>query len=122
MDNGPLHYKLLLSINVVSVLKYLPHSLQKYFPHCLLKYFPHHPKQEIRQRSRSSAAPNLQLDEARLLALPVVVSLINLLLPSLFNLASWMEDYHSPSVRTFVAISRSWTVDLMLLIWLFFSF
>uniref|UniRef100_G3Q5M9 Transmembrane channel-like protein n=1 Tax=Gasterosteus aculeatus aculeatus TaxID=481459 RepID=G3Q5M9_GASAC len=46
------------------------------------------------------------LDEASLLALPVVVSLINLLLPGLFNLAAWMEDYDSPSVRTYVAIGR----------------
>lgn len=70
-------------------------------------------KQEIRLRSRSTANPNPHLNEARLLALPVVVSLINLLLPSLFNLASWMEDYHSPSVRTFVAISRSQTENFM---------
>uniref|UniRef100_A0AAQ4RMQ8 Transmembrane channel-like protein n=1 Tax=Gasterosteus aculeatus aculeatus TaxID=481459 RepID=A0AAQ4RMQ8_GASAC len=47
------------------------------------------------------------LDEASLLALPVVVSLINLLLPGLFNLAAWMEDYDSPSVRTYVAIGRN---------------
>lgn len=35
-----------------------------------------------------------------------MVSFINLLLPGLFNLAAWMEDYESPSVRTYVAISR----------------
>uniref|UniRef100_A0A8C6KHI8 Transmembrane channel-like protein n=1 Tax=Nothobranchius furzeri TaxID=105023 RepID=A0A8C6KHI8_NOTFU len=45
--------------------------------------------------------------EASLLALPVLVSLINLLLPGLFNLASWFENYHSPSVRTYVSISRN---------------
>uniref|UniRef100_A0A8C9YMI5 Transmembrane channel-like protein n=1 Tax=Sander lucioperca TaxID=283035 RepID=A0A8C9YMI5_SANLU len=50
---------------------------------------------------------NLLLTEASLLALPVVVSLINLLLPGLFNLAAWMEDYESPSVRTYVAICRN---------------
>ncbi|KAM7393836.1 hypothetical protein PAMP_020675 [Pampus punctatissimus] len=47
------------------------------------------------------------LNEASLLALPVMVSLINLLLPSVFNLAAWMEDYESPSVRTYVAIGRN---------------
>ncbi|CAN9509916.1 unnamed protein product [Ophioblennius macclurei] len=46
-------------------------------------------------------------DDVSLLALPVVVSLINLLLPGLFNLAAWMEEYNSPSVRTYVAISRN---------------
>ncbi|KAG7281953.1 hypothetical protein CRUP_003011 [Coryphaenoides rupestris] len=47
------------------------------------------------------------LSEARLLALPVGVSLINLLLPGLFNAAAWMEEYDSPSMRTSVAISRN---------------
>lgn len=46
------------------------------------------------------------LIEAMMLAVPVLVCFINLLLPGLFNLAAWMEDYESPSVRTYVAISR----------------
>ncbi|KAI1884374.1 hypothetical protein AGOR_G00225750 [Albula goreensis] len=46
-------------------------------------------------------------DEARLLALPVVVSSINLLLPGFFNTVAWMEEYDSPSVRTYVAIFRN---------------
>uniref|UniRef100_A0A8D3E0I2 Transmembrane channel-like protein n=1 Tax=Scophthalmus maximus TaxID=52904 RepID=A0A8D3E0I2_SCOMX len=50
---------------------------------------------------------NPLLNEASLLALPVVVSLINVLLPCLFNLAAWMEDYESPTVRTYVAIGRN---------------
>ncbi|XP_013869463.1 transmembrane channel-like protein 6b [Austrofundulus limnaeus] len=45
--------------------------------------------------------------EASLLALPVLVSLINLLLPGLFNFAAWVEDYISPSVRTYVGLSRN---------------
>lgn len=63
------------------------------------------PQQNLQQSSRS-AAPDPLLNEASLLALPVMVSFINLLLPGLFNLAAWMEDYESPSVRTYVAISR----------------
>lgn len=63
------------------------------------------PKQNLQQSSRS-VIQNPLLNEASLLALPVVVSLINLLLPGLFNLAAWMEDYESPSVRTYVAIGR----------------
>uniref|UniRef100_A0A671TJL8 Transmembrane channel-like protein n=1 Tax=Sparus aurata TaxID=8175 RepID=A0A671TJL8_SPAAU len=50
-----------------------------------------------------------------LLALPVVVSLINLLLPGLFNLAAWMEDYESPSVRTYVAIGRNLMLKVSIL-------
>ena len=37
----------------------------------------------------------------------MVVSVINLLLPGLFNAAAWMEEYDSPSVRTYVAIGRN---------------
>uniref|UniRef100_A0A8C6WQP7 Transmembrane channel-like protein n=1 Tax=Neogobius melanostomus TaxID=47308 RepID=A0A8C6WQP7_9GOBI len=47
------------------------------------------------------------LTEASMLAVPVVVSVINLLVPGLFNAAAWMEDYDSPSVCTYVAISRN---------------
>ena len=51
-------------------------------------------------------AADPQPSEAHLLALPVAVSLINLLLPGLFNAAGWMEEYDSPSVRNSVAIVR----------------
>ncbi|XP_040892310.1 transmembrane channel-like protein 6b [Toxotes jaculatrix] len=71
-------------------------------------FFSQHMHQNLQTRSRSPlATQNPLLNEASLLALPVVVSLINLLLPGLFNLAAWMEDYESPSVRTYVAIARN---------------
>nr|XP_020451787.1 transmembrane channel-like protein 6 [Monopterus albus]XP_020451788.1 transmembrane channel-like protein 6 [Monopterus albus] len=64
--------------------------------------------QNLQQSSRADlAAKNPLLNEASLLAVPVLVSLINLLLPGLFNLAAWMEDYDSPSVPTYVSISRN---------------
>lgn len=44
--------------------------------------------------------------EASMLALPVVVSTINLLLPGFFNVVAWMEEYESPSTRNYVAIFR----------------
>ncbi|XP_035856715.1 transmembrane channel-like protein 6b [Sander lucioperca] len=69
-------------------------------------YFSGNMHKKLQQSSRI-ADNNLLLTEASLLALPVVVSLINLLLPGLFNLAAWMEDYESPSVRTYVAICRN---------------
>ncbi|KAI3352873.1 hypothetical protein L3Q82_019450, partial [Scortum barcoo] len=47
------------------------------------------------------------LNDPSLLALPVVVSFINLLLPGMFNLTAWMEDYESPSLHTYVAIGRN---------------
>ncbi|XP_053713644.1 transmembrane channel-like protein 6 isoform X1 [Synchiropus splendidus] len=55
------------------------------------------------------------VNEASLLALPVVVSLINMLLPGLFYLAAWMEDYESPSVRTYVAICRNLMLKVSIL-------
>lgn len=69
-------------------------------------FFSDHMHQNLRHTSRLIPV-NPLLNEASLLALPVVVSLMNQLLPGLFNLAAWMEDYESPSVRTYVAISRN---------------
>lgn len=63
------------------------------------------PQQNLQQSYNSTVSDPLH--EASLLAVPVLVSLINLLLPGLFNLAAWMEDYESPSVRTYVAIGRN---------------
>ncbi|XP_034044354.1 transmembrane channel-like protein 6b [Thalassophryne amazonica] len=63
----------------------------------------HHMHQDHQLRSRTSKH---QLKEASLLAVPVGVSFINLLLPVLFSAAAWMEEYESPSVGTYVAISR----------------
>ncbi|XP_044047320.1 transmembrane channel-like protein 6b [Siniperca chuatsi] len=77
-------------------------------------YFSGHMHQNLQQNSRS-ATKNPLLHEASLLALPVVVSLINLLLPGLFNLAAWMEDYESPSVRTYVAIGRNLMLKISVL-------
>ncbi|XP_053275694.1 transmembrane channel-like protein 6b isoform X3 [Pleuronectes platessa] len=73
--------------------------------------------QDLQYRARSPLPiKNHLLDEASLLALPVVVSLINLLLPGLFNLAAWMEDYQSPSVCTYVAIGRHLMLKVSVLI------
>lgn len=69
-------------------------------------YFSEHMHQNLRLFSRNTHH-NPLLKEASMLALPVVVSVINLLLPGLFNAAAWMEDYDSPSVRTYVAIGRN---------------
>lgn len=56
--------------------------------------------------SNTSSSDSLLLKEASLLAVPVVVSSINLLLPGFFNAVAWMEEYDSPSVLNYVSISR----------------
>uniref|UniRef100_A0A8C5CK25 Transmembrane channel-like protein n=1 Tax=Gadus morhua TaxID=8049 RepID=A0A8C5CK25_GADMO len=53
--------------------------------------------------------------EAHLLALPVAVSLINLLLPGLFNAAGWMEEYDSPSVLCCCVVCRNLMLKVSLL-------
>ncbi|XP_067243757.1 transmembrane channel-like protein 6b [Chanodichthys erythropterus] len=57
--------------------------------------------------SNTSSSDSLLLKEASLLAVPVVVSSINLLLPGFFNAVAWMEEYDSPSVLNYVSISRN---------------
>ncbi|KAG7460215.1 hypothetical protein MATL_G00218770 [Megalops atlanticus] len=75
---------------------------------CVLSvyYFSSHMHKDHQQVASSRTVSSLQW-EARMLALPVMVSTINLLLPSLFNIVAWMEEYDSPSVRTHVAIFRN---------------
>ncbi|KAM9315222.1 transmembrane channel-like protein 6b [Pholidichthys leucotaenia] len=63
--------------------------------------------EQTARMSHPDSESNLLLKEASLLALPVLVSIINLLLPGLFNFTANMEEYDSPSVRTYVSISRN---------------
>ncbi|XP_041077838.1 transmembrane channel-like protein 6 isoform X3 [Polyodon spathula] len=53
--------------------------------------------------------------EASLLALPVVVSTVNLLMPGLFNAAAWMEQYDAPSTQAYVAICRNLLLKMSVL-------
>ncbi|CAI5679423.1 unnamed protein product [Oreochromis niloticus] len=69
-------------------------------------YFSEFIHKDLQQNYRKFEG-NPLMKEARLLSLPTVVSLINLLLPALFNLVAWMEIYESPSVFAYVAIGRN---------------
>ncbi|KAL2089847.1 hypothetical protein ACEWY4_014535 [Coilia grayii] len=66
-----------------------------------------HKDLEIRAQNRHFASENPVVKEASLLALPAVVSSINLLLPGFFNIVASLDKYDSPSVRNYVAISRN---------------
>ncbi|XP_052465003.1 transmembrane channel-like protein 6 isoform X1 [Carassius gibelio] len=69
-------------------------------------YFSEHMHGDLRSRSHTASSDSL-LEEVSLLAVPVVVSSINLLLPGFFNVVSWMEKYDSPSVLNYISISRN---------------
>ncbi|XP_051967487.1 transmembrane channel-like protein 6 [Xyrauchen texanus] len=70
-------------------------------------YFSEHMLKDLRNRSNTSSSNDLLLKEASLLALPVVVSSINLLLPGFFNAVAWMEEYDSPSMLNYISIGRN---------------
>ncbi|XP_049575798.1 transmembrane channel-like protein 6b [Syngnathus scovelli] len=113
--------ELLAEVNCKHTKRTLCQNLWRLAVHCLawaicvasttacvlaIYFFSDHMHQNLQQSSRS-VTMNPLLKEASLLALPVVVSCINLLLPIMFNLAAWMEEYESPTIRTYVAISRN---------------
>uniref|UniRef100_A0A8D0EXL1 Transmembrane channel-like protein n=1 Tax=Strix occidentalis caurina TaxID=311401 RepID=A0A8D0EXL1_STROC len=53
--------------------------------------------------------------EAILLVLPLVVSLLNTLLPALYNLLAMWERQDSPTARVYVAISRNLILKMVVL-------
>lgn len=69
-------------------------------------YFSEYMHKDLRMRAQAGSSDPL-LKEASLLAVPVVVSSFNLLLPGFFNAVAWMEEYDSPSVLNYVSISRN---------------
>ncbi|KAK7930236.1 hypothetical protein WMY93_006631 [Mugilogobius chulae] len=78
-------------------------------------FFSEYMHKNLERESRSITKEKPIVVEASMLALPVVVSVINLLVPGLFNAAAWMEDYDSPSFRTYVAISRNLMLKMSVL-------
>ncbi|KAJ8001563.1 hypothetical protein DPEC_G00170780 [Dallia pectoralis] len=72
-----------------------------------IHFFSEHMYKDMQNRAAGTGQENTLVTEASLLALPVVVSLFNLLLPGLFNAAAWMEEYDSPSVRAYVSVGRN---------------
>ncbi|XP_018600931.2 transmembrane channel-like protein 6b [Scleropages formosus] len=69
-------------------------------------YFSEYMHNDLKKRADLTTQSPLE-KEASLLALPVVVSGINLLLPGFFNTVAWMEEYDSLSMHTHVAIFRN---------------
>ncbi|XP_028827617.1 transmembrane channel-like protein 6b isoform X1 [Denticeps clupeoides] len=70
-------------------------------------YFSDYMHMDQKSRARVNDTANPLVKEAGLLALPVVVSTINLLLPGFFNAVAWMEEYNSPSTSNYVSIFRN---------------
>ncbi|XP_017333894.1 transmembrane channel-like protein 6b isoform X1 [Ictalurus punctatus] len=73
----------------------------------LAVYFFSSPTFSVLRKDYANTTSNDLQKEASMLALPVVVSTINLLLPGFFNVVAWMEEYESPSTRNYVAIFRN---------------
>ncbi|TSL68214.1 Transmembrane channel-like protein 6 [Bagarius yarrelli] len=73
-------------------------------------YFSEH----VHKHYANTTSNNLR-KEASMLALPVVVSSINLLLPGFFNIVAWMEEYESPCTRNYVAIFRNLMLKVSML-------
>ncbi|KAK3533700.1 hypothetical protein QTP70_023992 [Hemibagrus guttatus] len=67
------------------------------------------------QQHNTNTTNNDLLRETSMLALPVVVSSINLLLPGFFNIVAWMEEYESPSTSNYVAIFRNLMLKVSML-------
>ncbi|XP_026885287.2 transmembrane channel-like protein 6b isoform X2 [Electrophorus electricus] len=63
----------------------------------------------------AESSGSVLLKEASLLALPTVVSSVNLLMPGFFNTVAWMEEYDSPSKRNYVAIFRNLMLKVSML-------
>ncbi|KAM6403691.1 transmembrane channel-like protein 6 [Rhynochetos jubatus] len=67
------------------------------------------------QQDRRARGGGEREQEAILLALPLVVSLLNVLLPHLYNLLAAWEQQDSPVVRVYVAICRNVLLKMVVL-------
>ncbi|XP_075760287.1 transmembrane channel-like protein 6 isoform X1 [Pelodiscus sinensis] len=69
---------------------------------------------QVHRKSRASDSPGAQ-QEAALLALPVAVSLVNLVLPYLYSLLAAWEKQESPALEVYVAICRNLILKMVAL-------
>ncbi|XP_051490968.1 transmembrane channel-like protein 6 isoform X2 [Apus apus] len=82
---------------------------------CMLAvhYFSEH--MHLVQQNQQAWGSSQQQQEAILLVLPLVVSLLNVLMPHLYNLLAMWEKQDSPAVQVYVAICRNLILKMAVL-------
>ncbi|XP_040438184.1 transmembrane channel-like protein 6 isoform X1 [Falco naumanni] len=82
---------------------------------CVLAVFYFSEHMHVVQQNQQARGSSKQQKEAILLVLPLVVSLLNMLMPHLYNLLAMWEKQDSPVAQVYVAICRNLILKMVVL-------
>ncbi|XP_055553236.1 transmembrane channel-like protein 6 isoform X5 [Falco cherrug] len=82
---------------------------------CVLAVFYFSEHMHVVQQNQQAQGSSKQQKEAILLVLPLVVSLLNMLMPHLYNLLAMWEKQDSPVAQVYVAICRNLILKMVVL-------